>query len=163
MTGAEQLSALGNTNLIVNFANDITDSSAITDVIGDDAEGIENEDGTTTYNIFNLPSIYSRLENGDIVHTESGTVMASRSDYDISPYGARVTFPPYNPDTEPGGGGAAEDPSASNDDTGASADSGEAKVLELLMKQAKKLLLVVKRLTELELERRQGLSTDGSI
>ena len=124
MTGAEQLSALGNTNLIVNFANDITDSSAITDVIGDDAEGIENEDGTTTYNIFNLPSIYSRLENGDIVHTESGTVMASRSDYDISPYGARVTFPPYNPDTEPGGGGAAEDPSASNDDTGASADSG---------------------------------------
>ena len=84
-----------------------------------DGEGVDS-DGNVVWNTRNLPSIYS-IVNGDIVHTESGTVM-SEGNYSVDRT-QYVSFPPYKPDTEAGGGGAAEDPSASNDDTGASADS----------------------------------------
>ncbi len=91
----------------------------------DDELGIKNDDGTTTYSVFNLPSIYSVLENGDVVHTESGTVMATRGEYDVSPYGARVTFPPYVPEESESGGGG--DTAA---DANASVDGGDAGAAE---------------------------------
>lgn len=106
------------------------DEGAVSDTTAaDDELGIKNDDGTTTYSIYNLPSIYSVLENGDVVHTQSGTVMVTRDEYDVSPYGIRVTFPPYAPsDSDAGGGGDAATASDASADASAadSADTGGA-------------------------------------
>ena len=67
-----------------------------------DGEGVDS-DGNVVWNTRNLPSIYS-IVNGDIVHTESGTVM-SEGNYSVDRT-QYVSFPPYKPETEAGGGGA---------------------------------------------------------
>ena len=127
--------AVAAANAIANVAGGLTGDSTDDDTTDDDTTaelGIKNDDGTVTYSLFdfapyNPNSIYSVLENGDVIHTESGTVMTTGSEYDVSPYGIRVTFPPYVPsETESGGGGDAGsgDAGAGGDDSNAGGSSG---------------------------------------
>jgi hypothetical protein len=81
-----------------------------------DGQGVD-PDGNVVWNTRNLPSIYSII-NGNIVHTESGTVMAegnysaSRTQY--------VSFPPYTDGTKGAGGGATTSAASSSTSSTAS-------------------------------------------
>lgn len=77
--------------------------SSLTDVGAGEAVGIENDDGTTTYNVHGkLPAGYIWDETRNLViHQETGTEYG----VDVSTYGIRVTLPNIEPKTEDGGGG----------------------------------------------------------
>ena len=89
-----------------------------------EAVGIENDDGTTTYNVYGkLPAgyIWDEIRNL-VIHQETGTEYG----VDISTYGIRVTLPNIEPKTEDGGGGGGGGDTASDADAGADAASGGA-------------------------------------
>ena len=90
VTGSQIISELtnasANSGAVVDAISQAVGTAATNAIFGGDAEsvgevassvtsaaddelGIKNDDGTTTYSVFNLPSIYSVLENGDVVHT----------------------------------------------------------------------------------------------
>ena len=103
-------------NVIVNLAgSDLGDQDGDTK----DPVGIDNGDGTSTYDYERLPSLYELIvdEKGyptGVRNTETG------EEYGIewSPYGGRVILPNLIDDSKGGGGGAAEDPSADADNDG---------------------------------------------
>ena len=116
---------LNDPNIIINFtesgweppetAGDDYEPDANKPFQGD-GEGVDF-DGNAVWNTRNLPSIYSII-NGDIVHTESGTVMSegnysdSRTQY--------VSFPPYvDPDKndDNSGGGSASNTATSAEES----------------------------------------------
>ena len=101
-------------NVIVNY-------SSSGEATGVDGTGPEFSDGTVLFDTRNLPSIYS-IVNGDIVHTESGTVMIE-GNYS-SDKNWLVTFKPYKAEGNDGGGGAPA--SSSNTASTSSASSSSA-------------------------------------
>ena len=84
--------------------DDDSDGAQQPDAIENQAAGIENDDGTTTYSVFQgaLPDGYIFDDTRNIViHQETGT----EYDVDTSVYGVRVTLPNIEPTAEDGGGG----------------------------------------------------------
>jgi Ca2+-binding RTX toxin-like protein len=116
----EAVNSAMSSNIIVNLAGTDFDAQQF-DAIENQAAGIENDDGTTTYDAF------GKLPAGYILDTTRNVVIdeASGTEYPIVPgmYGARVTLPPEASETDAGGGGdAAAGANASVD----GADGGDA-------------------------------------
>ena len=108
----EAVNSAMSSNIIVNLAG--TDFDDV-----QQPAGIKNDDGTTTYDAFNLPVGY-------ILNTARNVVIdeASGIEYPIVPgmYGARVTLPPKVSEAEAGGGGD----TAAGADGADGADGGDA-------------------------------------
>ena len=86
--------------------DDGPDAAQQPDAIENQAAGIENDDGTTTYSVFQgaLPDgyIFDQTRNV-VIHQETGT----EYDVDVSVYGVRVTLPNIEPQSAGGGGDTA--------------------------------------------------------
>ena len=83
--------------------DDGSDAAQQPDAIENQAAGIENDDGTTTYSVFQgaLPDgyIFDQTRNV-VIHQETGT----EYDVDASVYGVRVTLPNIEPQSSGGSG-----------------------------------------------------------